>query len=202
MRQGTTQLVLPAFVLVVAAWVARAGATEAAYGPFMLDTRHADMQLDPGWNLVSVAVEPLDPHAATVAVSAAGGGGAREREALGTERDRNGGVSAAVWSWLAEQYVAVTEVHARQGYWVYLDLTAVSRTVMVPGAPPAEAAPEWVPGWNLIGPTAESAVPQDKGIAGPVWWWDVTVAQYRVVGVGEPLVPGRGYWIYIAAAGQ
>jgi hypothetical protein len=96
----------------------------------------------------------------------------------------------------------VTEVHAHRGYWVYRDLTGGTRSLMVPGAPPPEAAPAWAPGWNLIGPVAESAVPASDRIVGPAWWWDVTVARYRALAAGESLVPGRGYWVYVSEAGQ
>jgi hypothetical protein len=176
-----------------------AAVTSAAWGPFTLDTRHVDLQLAPGWNLISLPLEPIDPHTAALAMSATGDAASPSRHATDAgPRDAAGG-TVVVWAWEAAAYVATAELHVHRGYWVHRDPAGGRCALMIPGAPPTGGGPAWKPGWNLVGPVAGVALPLPGGIRGPIWWWDATAARYRPLALGEELVPGRGYWVCVGA---
>ncbi len=167
------------------------------------------LKLARGWNLVSLAVEPVDPNPAAVLQSAVAVGALR-----------------AVWQYDAAtgewarfpslpDEPALTEMHAGTGYWVdvdrALDATVVGVDHGLPASPGALS-----PGWNLVGFPISDPDSYERLLNGvPVrqaWTYDAGTRRFRGVvfpdeGSTTPIVedfvniePGRGYWLLLDEA--
>jgi hypothetical protein len=159
------------------------------------------LNLAPGWNLVSLPVEPRDPAAATVlAATRAAAEGAAGAAARAVRQDRAATIHEGnVWRWIPGRsgyYQAVSELHALTGYWIYAGTAA---RVTIQGTPmggtvslPAE--------WNLVGPAAAVPVPADARLAGALWRWDAIAVGYTALGSTDLLLPGHGYWLFATDA--
>lgn len=151
------------------------------------DTAVVDLPFLPGWNLVSVPLEPEDPSVEAV---------------FGAVADGN------VWEWQNGQYKGAAEVHAKTGYWVFSGY-AEKTIVPVTGVPVQDTSRSLSQGWNLVGPVAEHRLTAPDAVILPVWGWNGHA--YFVPG-GNPdgggreresspkLVPGYAYWVYAAEA--
>jgi hypothetical protein len=146
------------------------------------------LALGQGWNLISLPVEPDDPTVAAAFRATAG----RGMEARGEFADgtRGGLFSGEVWAWdgASGTYTAVSEVHALTGYWVHSTEASV---IVVRGMPPVSTELSLSPGWNLVGPPGEVALPAAPSIVSPIWFWNGT--RYESAG---HLYPGWGYWLF------
>ena len=164
----------------------------------------ADVDLEAGWNLLSLPIEPVDPTVTEVfklardeGLGANGDDGRR-----GTLRDtRRGGViyTGAVWEWVpGEQgrYAQATEIHALKGLWIYV---TQGRTVAVSGTTVANRV-DLLRGWNLVGPAEESTPPTNSALRGHSWGWDTTQGIYVAVESPAKLEPGLGYWLFSQSA--
>ena len=160
------------------------------------------LTLYPGWNMVSLPIEPLNPAVTAIFASATRGdsGGAVLRDAT-----RGGTVtSGVVWGWDTDgsgrgQYRQRTEMHALEGYWVHTTLTT-SSTVTITGTAPADTCIDLKRGWNLLGVPHSMAIPSIPGQIGHLWWWNAAIGQYEFPGTGSTaLMPGRAYWSYLTA---
>jgi len=97
--------------------------------------------------------------------------------------------SASVWTWAGQGYVAVTEMHACVGYWVYAPEAVV---ILVHGVPANQVAFGLKRGWNQCGVEVACPMPNAPCIIGTPWGWRPLALRYEPVDV---LCPGIGYWI-------
>jgi hypothetical protein len=144
-----------------------------------------DLSLVKGWNLVSLPIEPLDPSVGSVLDA-----GTAEAESRALLDGGRGTVhSGSVWAWDGTAYVAVTEIHACTGYWIYVPAPT---TVMVSGLPVVHDALALSPGWNLCGTDRLRPAPVDARIRGRIWIWNSATLRYLEASF---LVPGHGHWV-------
>ncbi len=146
----------------------------------------AQLDLEPGWNLVSLPLQPLDASVAGIFSSAN----------LVDGRGRNGETvhSGPVWGWNGTNYVELDELSAFRGAWVYAETAA---SLEIRGTPVAAAAIPLARGWNLVGPPATMNAPPEARLPGGFWAFDRASGQ----NIRTPtLQTGRGYWANAAAA--
>jgi hypothetical protein len=136
------------------------------------------LTLAEGWNLVSLPIQPADSTATAVF----------------------GELLVPPFGWPAgdeaqpEAYRPRQQLVAGEGLWVYWQGDARDELEVL--GRPVRAWTDLVPGWNLVGPTAEVPLPDSPAVGGPVWWYDAGAGSYRAVETGESLLPGNGYWIF------
>jgi hypothetical protein len=130
-----------------------------------------DLAFEPGWNLVSLPIEPTAPTVASVLGGCVG--------------------EPSVCAWQGQDYATVAEMHACVAYWVY---SAETNVLLVPGLPAGQSHLTLVRGWNLCGVEYPQAVPADERIIGVPWLWHPGRSRYS--GATE-LVPGVGYWFNV-----
>lgn len=90
----------------------------------------------------------------------------------------------------------------KRGYWVYLPHDTVPGSRPVTGMAVDDASVFLDAGWNLVGFTAGRVNPRaesNSNIRGPIWYWDADRHRFEPAPDTEPLSPGRGYWINVAA---
>jgi glucose/arabinose dehydrogenase len=135
------------------------------------------LALSPGWNLISLPVEPDD----------------RRAEVVLAAPPSEGGTVYEGFVWTAEpnsrrpQYIPVRELQALTGYWLYAPNAAV---VAVAGRPTGVSALRLHPGWNLVAVPAAADLPADAAVLRPTWGWED--GAYRGV---TQLQPGLAYWV-------
>lgn len=129
-----------------------------------------ELDLAAGWNLVSSPVMPLVDLAAV--------------------SDDDG---LEIWHWdpATVGFRKSSYVNAETGYWVHVD-SAESPTVT---GVYANGTMHLTAGWQLIG-TVGAAV---SGLDKPAWYWDPATATFTLHEIDQPLVPGRGYWVWTPA---
>ena len=137
--------------------------------------RVLDLELQPGWNLVSLPMRPSRERVSRLL----------NRQYLGPvrtwEHDQRG----------AGAYAEVETATPKTGMWVNWQ-GATRSAFTVRGRPIRDAAVMLRAGWNLIGPIGECANP----FTHPVWGWDAETQGYVRVPPGDPLLPGKAYWVY------
>jgi len=146
-----------------------------------LDAQQTEVLLDLayGWNLISLPLQPAR--------------GATLSDLLGARA----AVSSWWWNPWLQGYEAPGDVKGRRGYWVFsLDDLADVRVV---GQVVTDATLYCHAGWNAVGPVNALTPLAMCGEAPDWWYWDVILAVYRALAADQPVVIGRGYWIYTAA---
>ena len=135
------------------------------------------LPLQPGWNLVSLPLEP--------AVSTA------------SELFANSAISGAVFS-VAEDgsYVPAEDIAGGEGYWVFVGGESPV-VVTVDGAPFALSS--FVDGWNLKGVPYETAVPASLQVDAI---HSFEAGRYYEHAAESILTIGLGYWIFTPEGGQ
>ena len=138
------------------------------------DTRLV-LGLEAGWNLVSLPFEPSD--STVEAIFALAG-------------------EIAVWAWdnATAAYRLPDRIEAKEGYWVYAPAAA---KLIVQGEAPADDGRGFLPGWNLFGPLADCALPNEAFLTGSAFGW-----KGHTYHVATTLLRTRGYWIRANAAGR
>jgi hypothetical protein len=138
------------------------------------------LELQPGWNLISIPVQPTDNTVATLF------------------RGRQAG---RVWSCrlgpgVTPRYEVVTELDAKTGVWLYWSGKG-REAIDLRGRPLRDALVHLDPGWNLVGPIGPCDIPDNASLAKPVWRWDPAANAY--VGAGGKMLPGYAYWCFVRA---
>lgn len=147
-------------------------------------------ELNRGWNLVSLPVEPSDPDADVVFTNSSSG------PILFTQN----------------QYTRVDEVHAGYGYFVkyedVLDLTVSGTPVMLINELTTPHRVRVFEGWNTVGalsvPTEVSQIGFGSYEGNPVPQLDGEVYRYitsRGYEQASRIIPGYGYWIKVTGTG-
>ncbi len=139
-----------------------------------------DLNLNSGWNLISVPLTPVDDDPAVVL------------------RNRQRG---PVWNWQRGHFAATVAMRPQHGYWVYYP-GAAPVSIQLAGFPRLEPRVEFARGWNLIGPggppvagrgpTPLVTVP-DHAAIGQIWQWSA--------GALKPVLQpkaGSGYGVYLS----
>ena len=136
------------------------------------------LDLYPGWNLVSIPVEPADASVAVVFAPAR--------------------VSKQVYGWDGQSYLEAATVAPLHGYWVYVAGSAGDLPVVceVSGTPVLDSTRALPSGWSLIGPVTNGPVPVDARISG-IWRWDAVNGVYCPPENGLEI--GTGYWVFVLA---
>jgi hypothetical protein len=170
---------------------ASAPAEETTYYVIEEGTISQLLHLFPGWNLVSLHVEPLNT--APEAVFDAGMNGMPGNNRGFADGSRGVVYQGAVWEWKNDMgqgaYAPAQEIHAFTGYWVFVE---IATAITVEGTMPDDSQGiQLVPGWNLIGVFEEMDAPTARDLLGPAWWYENNEYQTAV-----KLYPGRGYWLY------
>ena len=130
------------------------------------------LNLEPGWNLVSIPVEPYNPACDAVFPPA---------------------VCTAVWEYgNPGGYDVPGDIHARKGYWVK---AAQAVSLAIAGVRPADRSVALKAGWNLIGVVGESAGDPPRpapvgGFVSAIWQYD------NPGGYSAPTAcaDGHGFW--------
>jgi hypothetical protein len=138
-----------------------------------------DLAFEPGWNLISLPIEPSSP-----ALEAVLADGEVLRDGL-----RGTIYSGDVCTWTGYGYAAAAELHACIGYWVCV---GEAQVVLVEGQPVVQTDLPLARGWNQCGVASKCPVPDDARIVGRPWAWNPRSLRYERVSV---LRPGLGYWI-------
>lgn len=167
-------------ILLAAGWTA--GAEPAAgVSPPALDWNQERgeyvLRLQPGWNLVSLPVQPLMaplPAASTPATDA---------ELSPWNYDRRGGL-----------YRPVSLLEPLAGYWLF---SVSARHWRVPATLTENTTVSLPPGWSLVGPATPMLLAPAESVLAPCWSWDATRRQYH--DADGLLQPGHGYWLYCLA---
>lgn len=134
--------------------------------------------LQPGWNLIGV---PFTPDLRSQDILAA----------LALQYDANAFTEGLFFS-------------AGEACWLFVDEIDLNSAGVCPltltGTPAEAAGTELSPGWNLVTPLYDGngiSVPQPSLLDVPfLWQW--TAAGYRPLAAHEPLLSGKGYWLYNA----
>ncbi|MBT3378218.1 MAG: Ig-like domain-containing protein [Lentisphaerae bacterium] len=142
----------------------------------VLQRLNVDLDLQAGWNLISIPVEPVDPSVEAVFP-------------LGSIH------TDAVYAWLPgeQRYTTVTTVEPLVGYWVYCDAAVV---VPVAGLPALGGTVELEPGWNLVGLPGDAVLIDNPAVFFPAWSWDAAVQVYGQLQPGDGVGNGQAFWIY------
>jgi len=142
-----------------------------------LDIEYVDCEinLEIGWNMVSVTAIPPDPSVASVF-----------------------GDVDAIYAWDGEtkSYAIPSEVEPGVGYWVAV---SADRTMSIYGEPVESWTRTLPEGWGLIGSVhdrtinAEGLVDDPTGafVEGALYHWNPTSKSYEIA---EGVAPGVGYW--------
>lgn len=149
---------------------------------WLCGTSTFEVDLAPSWNLLSMPLRCAD----TV------GELFREADVRGTG---DGGILLG-WDVENQTYTTIggdMSMHPQTGAWAYSDKGGSTRRAV--GLPP-EGDVQLAVGWNLVGPAANSVLPDVDTIGCPVWAWDAANQQYQPVAAGDRLAAGRAYWIY------
>ncbi len=157
------------------------------------------LELEAGWNLVSLAVEPVDPDPAVVLAPLGA-----NLQALWAYDENTGG-----WARFPQAVAGmptITALEPGRGYWLQVASSQNVDLAGVDGALP-RGPEELVSGWNLVGfpllaPAAYDGVFAASAVR-EVWAFDGTQFQGIVIDssglvVREDFVvlePGRGYWV-------
>jgi len=169
----------------------------------------------PGWNLVSVPVEPADPEVEAVFADMIAEGNVMDNCVY--RYDPGAGYATFPADF--------TQVERGRGYWVFLETASGDTVVGVDGpAADGDATVPLADGWNLIGHPFESSVPWascsiDNGAAvlsvadAAAAGWIEPILYYYEPGSGYGLVkhdgtgdddasrPWRGYWLLCLTGG-
>ena len=134
------------------------------------------LDLIPGWNLVSLPVEP----------------------ACSQVSDLFGELlKGPVWEWLSDpatgqtRYEMVENLAAGKAYWLYVTEPA---EVPVAGTSPEPQSLRLGKGWNLIG-TPEGNLRRDDPLEPTIWTWSALRQDYEAVTPDQELAEGQGYWV-------
>jgi len=152
-----------------------------------------EMQMEPGWYLISLPLQPPDPHPGAVLAS------------IDTKYSSVWAYdSYAGWSVYAPGFSSdLLSMEPDRGYWVKMDL---SGTLTFEGTQPQSASiPLWGEKWNLVGynsPILRRAEDCMIGVAysiESVWGYNLTTGWSEYVPGGPSdlifMKPGYGYWI-------
>ena len=151
------------------------------------NTLYADLVLGTEWNLISLPLSPAESAVEHIFDS--------ERYVVSSST-RNGGAGngvlyeGLVWTYDNAGYTAVTDLHARESAWIYINHAA---TLLVPGSASPCASVELPQGWHLLGVSVAGTVPALDGLTPTAWVWDSERQRYRHT---NEMVPGLGHWIY------
>ena len=137
-----------------------------------------DLDLAPGWNLISLPMQIRDNSIAAVF-------GRKHLGPIWAWRDTDGG----------GEFEKLTVIDPQVGAWIRVT-QPVREPLRLRGRPLRDRPLALSPGWNLVGPTSECGPPVNAAIIPPIWHWDAAAQGYSRVGAGGPLVAGEAYWIY------
>ncbi len=155
----------------------------------------SELQMDPGWNLISLPLQPLDMHPAAVLAS------------IDTKYNSVWAYDPyAGWSVYMPGFPSnLLSMEPGRGYWVEMD-QGQSETLTFEGtAPVSTDVPLWEGKWNLVGysslitRTAEACMSGVADFINSVWGYNPTTG-WSVYAPGGPgdlifMKPGCGYWI-------
>lgn len=163
------------------------------------------IELNPGWNLISLSVDPVDANVANVF------------SPLGAAFESVWQYNAVAQSWQTYQPVPIAGVDSfstiatGQGYWV--KVTSHSTLVIAGNDVPAGGQIELYPGWNLVGFTAATEIHYNDvlnnvpytqlwtydslaGLAGEFIGIEIAAGSGTVLREEFKLIqPGRAYWV-------
>ena len=147
-------------------------------GSFTLTSATTMLNVDAGWNLVSLSVIPQDPLSNSIFI----------------------GASSEIFSY-QDTYIAVDTVEEGFGYWVKYDF---STAISTPGKEVSSLTIQLAPRWNLIGTinysipvSAVKATPAGN-IASPFFGYKPGTGYT----IADSLFPGMGYWLKTADSGE
>lgn len=154
-------------------------AGETRYYVTRLDGELFSLALKPGWNLVSLPIQPV----------------------VDTPDVVLQGTAVAVWQWTGSCYARPTRLVPGRGYWAYRVGVAVS--VPVVGIEVGNPRVSLSEGWQLVGPISASPFPSYArpldvsplhSVALPIWYYDASTSRY----VDKTrLNAGSGYWFKV-----
>jgi hypothetical protein len=148
------------------------------------------LQLQTGWNLISLPITPKDGSISNILAPI-------------------NGKFVAIYAWNGTAFEShipgeqsdLTSMAAGRGYWIYMDQGA---TLEVKGSS-AQKSIALSEGWNLLGynsttsMSATQALASTKGMVEAVFSFNTAENQYQEV---ETFQPGLGYWVYSSGNGS
>ncbi len=139
-------------------------------------SQSVSIDLEPGWNLISL---PVQPSPSTM-----------------FQPNVSGTPSIAQWSWDAWQGRMTRQqpLAAKRAYWVFT--TASDQEITVTGQQVIANSLFLFSGWNMIGPATARSVINDGEPATIVWTWDPLNKRFTRVNRDALLDPLRGYWLF------
>ncbi len=129
-----------------------------------------NINLMPGWNLVSIPYTLIETDVATIFNLKSGD---------------------FIWQWNTEKnlYTIPKIFNPQDGYWLY---SATSRQISIEGMQTSSHFISLSPGWNLVGVSRNMSVQLvNSSIKGAIWGWDGTFNKES-----QNLIKNKAYWIY------
>jgi len=139
-----------------------------------------ELDLETGWNMVSVPVVPADASRAAVFPPA-------------------DVVAVYTWNPVTKSYEVPTDIAPEVGYWVAV---TEPKTITVSGEPVTEWESGLTAGWNMIGSVCGNAVsvndadvftvaPPGSVLTNAIYWWNPISKSYETA---TSIVESQGYW--------
>ncbi len=141
-------------------------------------TSTATIDIAIGWNLISLAVQPMSNRAMW--------------SLLDNVPIRN------VWEWNSwtDKFEINGDTRTKRGYWVYSNTP--KNGIVIDGQSVIDAKQFLFQGWNLIGSSTSSVVPANAVFGGSVWYWRPDRQQFIPLPSDEQMTPGLAYWLYLS----
>ncbi len=154
-------------------------ATTAASPYVTVETVNVDVQLFPGWNLVSTPITLITPQITSFLAG------------IALDSVVNTG---AVWVWQGDRFEVASNFEPGYGYWLY---SSATENLIFTGNVLAanQQSSTLLRGWNLFGSKNIQTVKYPGADAvGGAWGWDNENKGYILT---DSLEPGRGFWVYL-----
>ncbi|MFT5127480.1 MAG: hypothetical protein ACI8W8_001083, partial [Rhodothermales bacterium] len=142
-----------------------------------------DLTLRPGWNLISMPIQPLHDVSRTFG-----------------DFDIH-----RAFSWNGSEFALVTTLEAGGGYFLF-HRGRSSVTITIRGATSLDSSRQLANNWNLAGPisdppfaprpAADTMVPFDRLLTDSIWTWTARTRNYKQW--ADDLESGVGYWMFVA----
>lgn len=163
--------------------------SEAAITTVFLVDDWIEIELHPGWNLISVPGDTPSWLAPSDLF----------RDIDGVELTIG---PAWVWDSVMRRYRAGhSGFAANQAFWAYSSVSTQEPVLTAPIPGRLRGGTVYLqPGWNLVGPVVDVAkadIGGIQGISAPIWYWDSNGRHYRAVPDDGMLLRGEGYWFYV-----
>jgi hypothetical protein len=159
-----------------------------------------DVELDKGWNLISLPIIPDNPAIAAMLMDIMD-------DVISVHHYR-----ASTQSWLIyapPDFTSLTTMEDGKAYWINMNaatnLTVVGQAVAPPGYQGLPPSYSVVEGWNMIGFRAMDSMEADTYLMGTdyvrIYGFDLDLNGWFSLAASQNMTPGLGYWVAFSEPG-